>query len=91
MMKSIFVSVLVSVAFAAQVAQADVYADALASPSRLEADAARDAGRNYRRTDQSGVAQYIVGVTVDHARQCAVYLVDIAGLVTTIDIACRGS
>jgi predicted methyltransferase len=45
MMKSIFVSVLVSIAFAAQVAQADVYADALASPSRLEADAARDAGR----------------------------------------------
>jgi predicted methyltransferase len=45
MMKTIFVSVLVSIAFAAQVAQADVYADALASPSRLEADAARDAGR----------------------------------------------
>lgn len=45
MIKSIFASVLVTLALGANVATADIYADALASPSRLEGDAARDAGR----------------------------------------------
>ena len=45
MMKSIFATVLVAVALGADDARADVYADALASPTRLEADPARDAGR----------------------------------------------
>jgi len=45
MIKSIFVIILLSMASAANVAKADVYADALASPSRLDADVARDAGR----------------------------------------------
>lgn len=45
MMRSIFAILLLAVATAADDARADVYADALASPSRLEADAARDAGR----------------------------------------------
>lgn len=45
MTKSIFATLLVAVAIGAHDAAADVYTDALASPSRLEADAARDAGR----------------------------------------------
>ena len=45
MIRSIFVMVVLAIATAANVAKADVYADALASPSRLDADAARDAGR----------------------------------------------
>lgn len=45
MMRSIFATLLLAAALAANVANADEYADALASPSRLEADAARDAGR----------------------------------------------
>lgn len=45
MIRSIFAIVLLAAAAAADDANADVYADALASPSRLEADAARDAGR----------------------------------------------
>ncbi len=45
MIRSIFAIVLLAVAAGADVAQADVYADALASPSRLDGDAARDAGR----------------------------------------------
>jgi len=45
MMKSIVATLLVTVAFGTEVARADVYVDALASPSRLEADPARDVGR----------------------------------------------
>lgn len=45
MMKSIFATVLLPAALGAELALADVYSDALASPTRLEGDAARDAGR----------------------------------------------
>jgi predicted methyltransferase len=45
MMKSIFATLLVAIALGAADANADVYTDALKSPSRLEADAARDDGR----------------------------------------------
>ena len=45
MMKSIFAALLLAVALGTDVTVADVYTDAVASPSRLEADAARDAGR----------------------------------------------
>jgi predicted methyltransferase len=44
-MKSISATLLVAIALGTVDAKADVYADALESPSRLEADAARDAGR----------------------------------------------
>ena len=61
MMRSIFVTVLMSIALGAETAQADVYADALASPSRLEADAARDAGRK----PDEGLAFFGIGPDMD--------------------------
>jgi len=45
MLRAIFAIVLLAVTAGADLAQADVYADSLASPSRLDGDAARDAGR----------------------------------------------